>query len=418
MFEQLFERSHALIRQRSAPLADERRRYVLHCIEQGMAKSTVRLTAELLIAIEKYLKLAERPNSVLNPQEIEEAGTRWANRRAVPPVRLHPGLSKQRFVRQAIRWLTFLERLQPTCALPKPQEEKIIEFAHFMFHERGLSPATIELRCYTVCQFLDQLCDRGRSLNDVTISEIDSILAARVNEGHYVRASVQTCASSLRSFFRFAETRRWCKEGIAASIMAPRVFQQESLPSAPSWSEVQRLLGSMDTSTPSSIRDRAILMVLAVYGVRAGEVARLQLGDINWEEESIFFTCSKRLGSHSFPLVQSVGDTIIRYLKEVRPPSPHREVFLTVRAPFRPMTAGTLWPVVGRRLRAVASSIKHHGPHALRHACATRLINEGLSLKEVGDHLGHRSLETTRIYAKVDLVRLRQVASFDLGGLL
>jgi site-specific recombinase XerD len=81
------------------------------------------------------------------------------------------------------------------------------------------------------------------------------------------------------------------------------------------------------------------------------------------------------------------------------------------------MTAGTLWPVVGRRLRAVSASIKHHGPHALRHACATRLINEGLSLKEVGDHLGHRSPETTRIYAKVDLVRLRQVASFDLGGL-
>jgi integrase/recombinase XerD len=130
------------------------------------------------------------------------------------------------------------------------------------------------------------------------------------------------------------------------------------------------------------------------------------------------FTRSKRLGRHSFPLVQSVGDSIIRYLKEARPPSPHREVFLTVRAPFRPMTARTLWPVVGRRLRVVATSIKHHGPHALRHACATRLINEGLSLKEVGDHLGHRSLETTRIYAKVDLVRLRQVASFDLGGLL
>jgi len=391
---------------------------MIHCASQGMAKSTLRLTAELLVAVEDSLKLAERPNSIISIQEIEEAGTRWASRRAVPPIRLRPSHSKQRFIRQAVRWLAFMERLQPACTPAKPHEEKLIEFADFMLRERGLSPATIAFRCQTVCQFLDQLCDGGRSLNDVTISEIDSILAARVNEGHYVRASVQTHASSLRSFFRFAEAHGWCKEGIAASIMAPRVFWQESSPSSPSWSEVQKLLGSIEENTPSAVRDRAILMVLAVYGVRAGEVARLQLGDIHWEEESILFTRSKRLGKHNFPLVQSVGDSIIRYLREVRPTSSHREVFLTVRAPFGPMTAGTLWPVVARRLRAIATSIKHHGPHTLRHACATRLINEGLSLKEVGDHLGHRSLETTRIYAKVDLVRLRQVASFDLGGLL
>jgi integrase/recombinase XerD len=418
MFEQLFERSHALTRQRTAPLADERRRFVVHCFEQGLARSTVRLTAELLIAVEKYLKLAERPNSLIDLPEIEDAGERWSRRKAVPPIRLCPRLSKQRFICQAVRWLTFMERLQPACTPERPHEGEIIAFADFMLRERGLSPVTIGLRCHMVRLFLDQLCGEGRSLHDVTVSEVDSILAARVNEGHYVRASVQTYASSLRSFFRFAEIRRWCKEGIAASIMAPRVFKQESLPSAPTWSEVQRLLGSMGSSTPSSIRDHAILMLLAVYGVRAGEVARLQLGDINWEDESIVFMRSKGLGKHNFPLVQSVGHAIIRYLKEVRAPSLHREVFLTVRAPFRPLTAGTLWPVVGRRLRPVSTSIKHHGPHALRHACATRLINEGLSLKEVGDHLGHRSLETTRIYAKVDLVRLRQVASFDLGGLL
>jgi integrase/recombinase XerD len=417
MFDQLFERSHALVRQRPAPLADERRRYVLHCIEQGMARSTVRLVAELLIGVERCLKLSERPNSVITLQEIEEAGTRWASRKAGPPIRLRPELSRQRFIREAARWLAFMERLQPPSRSTKPYENRIVEFADFMLHERGLSVATIEQRCHTARQFLDQLCERKRSLQDVTVSEVDSILAARVNQGHYARASVQTCASSLRSFFRFAEARRWCKEGIATSIMSPRVFQQESLPSTPAWSEVQKLLGSMDGDTPSAIRDRSILMVLAIYGVRAGEVARLQLGDIDWDEESIVFTCSKRLGKHRFPLVQSVGDSIIRYLQEARPSSTHREMFLTVRAPFRPMTAGTLWPVVGRRLRAVSASIKHHGPHALRHACATRLINEGLSLKEVGDHLGHRSLETTRIYAKVDLVRLRQVASFDLGGL-
>jgi integrase/recombinase XerD len=192
--------------------------------------------------------------------------------------------------------------------------------------------------------------------------------------------------------------------------MAPRVFQHESLPSAPSWSDVQKLIGSTDGGSPSAIRDHAILMMLAVYGVRAGEVVHLQLGDIDWEKNLIVFTLSKRLGSHCFPLVRSVGEAIIQYLKKVRPATPYREVFLTLRAPFRPLTSGTLWPVVGTRLKAMGVSIKHYGPHSLRHACATRMINEGLSLKEVGDHLGHRNLETTRIYAKVDLTRLREVA--------
>jgi integrase/recombinase XerD len=244
------------------------------------------------------------------------------------------------------------------------------------------------------------------------------VLAKRVNEHQYARTTVQTCASSLRSFFRYAETRDWCAAGIAASIMAPRVFQQESLPSAPSWSDVQKILDSTAGDRPRAIRDHAILMLLAIYGVRAGEVARLQLSNIDWERETIVFTRSKLLGSHSFPLCQPVGEAVIRYLKEARPASSCRELFLTMRAPYRAITSGTLWPIVGLRLRQLGAAIKHHGPHSLRHACATRLINEGLSLKEVGDHLGHRGPETTRIYAKVDLVRLREVASFDLGGLL
>jgi integrase len=166
------------------------------------------------------------------------------------------------------------------------------------------------------------------------------------------------------------------------------------------------------------IRDHAILMVLAVYGVRSREVARLRLDDIDWQKERIVFARAKGGGSHSFPLQEWVAAAIVRYLKEVRPKSRHREVFLTRHAPIGPLSGGALWAVVGRQLQARALSIKHHGPHSLRHACATRLINEGLSLKEIGDHLGQRDPDATRIYAKVDLVRLRQVASFDLGGLL
>ncbi len=418
MFDQLFERSDAMARQLSAPLVEERRQYLAYCAEQGMAKSTLCLTAQLLVATEEYLKLGERPNATISPQEIDEAGTRWASRKSLPPIRLRPKLSRQRFISHAVGWLTFLNRLQIPAKTATAYDQTLVEFKDFMQRERGLSPATIAHRCHSVRPFLDRLFDGDRSLDRITVADVDSLLAQKVNEEHYARVSVRGYASSLRSFFRYAEMRGWCAAGIAASIMAPRVFKHESLPSGPTWDVVQDILAATAGDRPTAIRDHAILMLFALYGVRAGEVARLQLSDIEWQRETIVFTRSKLAGSHSFPLCQPAGVAIIRYLKEVRPKSSRRELFLTMRAPIRPLSGGALWAVVGRQLRPLGLSIEHHGPHSLRHACATRLINAGLSLKEVGDHLGHRGPETTRIYAKVDLVRLREVASFDLGGLL
>jgi integrase/recombinase XerD len=160
------------------------------------------------------------------------------------------------------------------------------------------------------------------------------------------------------------------------------------------------------------------LLLLAVYGLRSGEVWRLRLEDLDWQDEILTITHSKNGGGQQFPLTHIVGDAILRYLQKVRPRSSHREVFLTIRAPIHPLTSGALFELVNRRMKALQITILHHGPHALRHACATRLINRGLSLKEIADQLGHRNLETTRIYTKVDLPRLREVANLSLGGLL
>jgi site-specific recombinase XerD len=113
-----------------------------------------------------------------------------------------------------------------------------------------------------------------------------------------------------------------------------------------------------------------------------------------------------------------VGESILRYLERVRPSSTYREVFLTLKAPIRPISAGAMYHLVSERMRALEIRSVRHGPHALRHACAGRLVAQGLSLKQIGDHLGHRSAFATRTYAKVDLAGLREVADFSLGGLL
>lgn len=414
MFNRLFVRSDALTRQLSAPLADERRQYLANCEEQGMAKSTLRSKARILLSIADYLQLAHRPQGQINVQEIEKAASRWSRKRCSQPSQS----LREGFVSETVAWLSFLGRLHVQTEPAKTYDQMLVEFRGFMEKDRGFSAVTIEHRCRSVRPFLDRLLSEHRSLDMISVADIDALLAHKVNEHHYARVSVRGYASSLRSFFRYAEMRGWCGGGIAASIMAPRVFQQETLPSGPAWEVVQEILDATSGDQPTTIRDHAILMMFAVYGVRSRELARLRLDDIDWQKERIVFTRAKVGGSHSFPLHEGVGAAIVRYLKEVRPKSRCREVFLTRHAPIGPLSGGALWAVVGRQLQGRALSIKHHGPHSLRHACATRLINKGLSLKEVGDHLGQRDPEATRIYAKVDLVRLRQVASFDLGGLL
>lgn len=116
-------------------------------------------------------------------------------------------------------------------------------------------------------------------------------------------------------------------------------------------------------------------------------------------------------------MVPAIGYAIVRYLKEVRPRCASREVFLKILAPLGPMTSNALYSMVATRMRRLGIQAPRRGPHVLRHACAGHLLERGLSLKEIGDHLGHRSLDSTRIYAKVDLQGLREVAAFDLGGL-
>ena len=385
---------------------------------QGMTKSTLEAKARLLLSIAEYLRLADRHIDTISLLEIQKAATRWSNHNWPSPQSSHAKRSREYFRAQAAEWLTFLNRLQTA---PKPVtigDQMLAEFRRFMDEDRGLSPATVRTCCSSVRPLLIQLLDGRRSLETITVSDVDSLLARKVNKEHYARVSVRDYASSLRAFFRYAEMRGWCPVGIAASIMAPRVFQQEALPSGPAWDVVQEIVDATAGDRPIAIRDHAILLLLAVYGVRSGEVARLQLTDIDWQRETITFARSKMAGTHSFPLSPSVGAAIIRYLKEVRPKSPHRHVFLTRHAPIGPISTGAMWAVVSRQLRKRAPSLKHHGPHSLRHACATRLINQGLSLKEIGDHLGHRDVEATRIYAKVDLARLRDVADFDLGELL
>jgi site-specific recombinase XerD len=283
-----------------------------------------------------------------------------------------------------------------------------------MRNERGLSEATIEYRRTNIQKFINLIAIKGYTLNRLSVLQLEAILIQKLNQRKYARSTLQTFAYTLRAFLLYAQKRGLCQPNISDAIKLPRVYKHASLPSSPTWNEVKCLIKTTETDCPADIRARAILLLFAVYGLRASEVARLKLDDLNWENETIHITHSKGGHPHNFPLNRSVGQAIIRYLKEVRHRSAYREVFLTTRAPFRPLNSIGLFTIVSLRWKLLNISIPHHGPHSLRHACATRLINHGISLKAIADQLGHRDMETTRIYAKVDLSQLRKVANFNM----
>lgn len=415
MFESLFRYPSVLARHRDGPAAEERRRFLFHRANEGAAPATLLRMGRELLVIAQNVEI--KSGGSVSAQDLEAAASKWARRQQRRNRSSGPRWSREFFLQMGTRWLRFLGRLQEPILPPSPFAHLITDFAHYMRAELGLSEATIRNRCWHAQQFLGWLISQNRSLAEVSIRDVDAFLSGKGTQ-NWGRISVATSAQALRSFFRHAELRGWCANTIAASINGPRVFQHEALPVGPSWADVQRLIASAEGDQPRDIRDRAILMLFVIYGLRCGEVAGLKLEQVNWEREVILILRPKQRRAQEYPLIQSVGEAIIRYLEHARPRCPHREIFLTLKAPFRRLSAGALYHVVKSRISALHIDSRHRGPHCLRHACAGHLVAEGFSLKEVGDHLGHRSAFATRTYAKVDLLGLREVANFDLGGVL
>jgi integrase/recombinase XerD len=421
MFDRLFTSPRGMVRHRNGPLADERCRYLAHCAALQMTPGSLRVIAAYTLIISKTLRLANPPGELVTLAEIEAGADRYvrlsSRRHPRRPKKRKGGFLWQSFKGHAVRWLTFLGRLQRQV-VEQPYGDHIAQFTDHLRQERGLSPLTIACYRQTLTQFLDRMGAAQLRFKALTVAQVVQLLTEQVRDGGYARKTVSGWASVLRGFFTFAERQGWCRPGLAAAIRAPRMYRYEGLPTGPFWDDVQRLLVAADGDRATDIRDRALLLLLAVYGLRAGEVRALRLEDFDWEQELLHVSHGKRQKPRTYPLCHSVGDAVLRYLREVRPRTGHREVFLTLRAPFQPISHSCLGHVVGDRLRTLGLTLPHFGPHALRHACATHLLSQGLSLKEIGDHLGHRSPEATRVYAKVDLAALGGVADLSLEGVV
>ena len=415
MFEKIFCFPAVFRRHLEGPLASERLEYLKYLNDRGVALGTLLKHARYCLSIAHEIQRWPRDH-VFSTAELEGIAASWAERRVAQGRAIAPRWPQEHFQSVARSFLNRLGRLarDPDPA-PGPYDALLEDFLEAECEGRGLAQTTRNKHHWHIRQFLFYLNQQRQSLERLTPNHIDAYLAHLSRT--LSRVSLSTVAGVLRVWFRHCEIRGRTEPGLAESILTPRLYQHEGLPQGPTWEQVKEIISDSAGDKPRHLRDRAILLLLAVYGLRSGEVRRLRIDDLDWKKDRFSVVRSKSGQRELLPLEPHTGNAIALYLRQGRPKCDSRSVFVTLNAPFRSLSTGGLYNLVSRHLLPLLGARKGRGPHALRHACARRLADAELSLKEIGDHLGHRSPESTRIYAKVNLTSLRLVAMEDLGGL-
>lgn len=416
MFDRYFSLPAALVRHKSAPLLRQRERFLAHLEATGTKRSAIRIAATYLLQVVNILGL--RSLREVTIEEVDRAADHWNTVHNQDKHKQYPAgqFGVRCFAQTARRFLRFEGKLQYP-RLPQPFSKYLEEFVEAMSTERGLSEATIRGRRYRAADFLKWYARRHRGLRGIRLMDIDAYTSRKPMEDRnpVTRHSESSC---LRAFFRHAESRGWCQAGIASAIQLPPLRRELFERQGPVWKDVHRLLEATRGSDPSDLRAKPLLLLFAMYGLRRSEAANLLLTDIDWIANRFTVRRARRGGFQQFPLSEELATALRGYIDKARPRSSCPQVFMTLKAPLRPLVAHTVSDVVRSRMRKLGVSSKHTGPQSLRHACATRLLQNGLSFVDIADFLGHRDTQSVNVYARLNIHMLREVAAMDLVGAL
>lgn len=297
------------------------------------------------------------------------------------------------------------------CAVSSPLYEPLLNaYTQWLRDYRHAAERTIELRIEYTELLLDWLGPQA------TVEGLASLTFRQVQEfclsfAQRRPGSTHSMGVTLRSFFRFCLHAGYLTQALDKVVPSVRHYRRDTVPRGYTEEEAQALLESIDRRHPAGCRDYAICLLFYTYGVRGVQLCALRLQDIYWEQNEVFFKGTKQGKDSLLPLTVEVGESLLDYVQNARPRGTgYAEVFLTTRAPYHPLKSRNLSPQIRKRAHAAGIDKPNRGPHAFRHAFATRMLQRGHSLKEVADVLGHRNLETTFIYTKVDFAALSQVA--------
>ena len=342
-------------------------------------------------------------NNILEGFEASQAALKVSKRKHYTQ-----GLSKRSIVAATtyIRFLREKRIIARPPAQPSPAEIWPIldEFRSWMREHRGLRDTTLDLYETTLRDLVKVLGDATHSYTAKTIR--DFVLNRAKPHGIW-RAQAITVA--VRSFLRFLGTTGRCPVELVHAVPTYSSYQLKSVPRYLEPEDVQRVVDACVSDDANGLRDRAVILLLTRFGLRASDVAQLSFSDIDWKNGRIS-VCGKGRRQEWLPLPQDVGNAIMRYIKEGRPSIKTDRVFTKVDAPLGPLTRAAVTHIARSALRRAKIKAPINGAHVFRHSAATAMLRAGVSLHGVSAVLRHRSLSTTGIYSKVDFSLLSEVA--------
>lgn len=293
----------------------------------------------------------------------------------------------------------------PTARLPRLLRAYV---EHRRAH-RGVAAGTLGHDVDVASDFLTALRSRHRTVATIRIVDVDAFVDDML--GRWAPATVADRCSSLRAFLRFLHASGRVHRDLATAVVGPRVRIAARPPRALPWSEVRRILRAIPRQSRVDVRDYAMLLLLASYGMGCSEVAQLRLDDIDWTARVLRVHRQKTGAAIELPLLPAVARALAGYLRRARPAhSTERRVFLTIGLPHRPITAAAVRHQVRKHATAVGIGHEFRGAHVFRHSHATRQIDLGANPRVVSDILGHRRPSSTSVYVRVAIRRLRALA--------
>ena len=309
---------------------------------------------------------------------------------------------------KARHFLGYLRRLGVVASgedrQPLPGLPVVEGFVHWMRMHRGLQDSTLRGYRHVVIDLLQTI---GGDPGQFHVRDLRAFVLGRAKRQ---TSTPKSLISAVRMFLRYLIAEGRCASGLDDGIPSIAQWRLSALPRYLPASDVERVVEACDPATPVGCRDRAVVLLLARLALRASDVVQLRLGDIDWERGTLLAS-GKGRRAVCLPLLQDVGDALLQYIECVRPPVKVDQVFVRSRAPLRPLSgADAVCAIVAAAIRRAGVKAPSRGAHVLRHSLATEMLRQGASLQEIGSLLRHRSIETTTLYAKVDIHALQAIA--------
>ncbi len=416
MLENYYVRPTTVDRIRSSWVAPAIEQYVSWMAEQRYTERSVLRRVPVLVRFGEYARSHGASELTQLPDHVERFVQVWIRERA-----RGRGSARARKAGQEVR--------NPICQMlslaisgyagpgrphkpDNPFEEQAPGFVTYLIEEKGLRPRTIKQYRFHLHQFAAYLKRIG--IDDLTKLS-PTVLSGFIAEygPRVVWSTLRNACGTLRVLLRYLHREGVLAKDLSPLVEFPQSYRHANIPRSIPWEQVEQVLASVDRRSDCGKRDYAMLLLLATYGLRACEVAALTLDYIDWHNERLKIRNRKAGNTTTYPLSAVVGAAIVDYLKNARPATTYREVFMRTAAPLAPIGHAAVVARAGHFIRKAGISVPRPGSHVLRHSCVQRLLNAHFSLKHIGDYVGHRNASSTQIYGKIAVEQLREVAIGD-----